>query len=598
MSDPLGLSIGTTNLVAARVGNPPITRRSVLPFAGQVFSGFVERIGDPVPLIADDGTPYGADLLVVEALDAMVVEVGGDPSAQVALAVPAHWNGATLRSLREAMRTKPNLAPNGTPVRLVSDAVASLTALGANPGLPERGVVVLLDFGGGGTSITLADAAAAFEPIETTRLTDFSGDQLDQALLGHVLDEISGEVDPAGTAPVGSLNRLRDECRRAKEELSESPAAEVHVDLPGHQSTVRITREQLEALIEASLAGVLAELDESLSRNGVAASDVSAVVAAGGGARIPLVNRTLSERGHASFVTTPHPAMDAAVGAALFAAYGADADAQTGVAPTALVTSSVVAGDAAPGSSTFRALAWSQDDDRVGDPEPYTGEDPYADPYADSGTTRVVAQYHPRRDDEPRSWQRLPQLILGVAAVIAVVAVGGVAIALTSATEETRPTPSTAPVTASPPPAPPPTSIAPPPVTQAPPQNVVTITSAAPPPPPPPPPTETVTVERPVTTITKTQTTTTTTTTATTTTPTTTTTSETPTTTTTTSETPTMTTSYITLPFVPVPIPIQVPSTPAPYAPPQYQQPQYQQPQYQQPPYQQPQYQQQPQFPY
>ena len=30
MSDPLGLSIGTTNLVAARVGNPPVTRRSVL----------------------------------------------------------------------------------------------------------------------------------------------------------------------------------------------------------------------------------------------------------------------------------------------------------------------------------------------------------------------------------------------------------------------------------------------------------------------------------------------------------------------------------------------------------------------------------------
>ncbi|WP_293244219.1 hypothetical protein [Mycolicibacterium sp.] len=38
-----------------------------------------------------------------------------------------------------------------------------------------------------------------------------------------------------------------------------------------------------------------------------------------------------------------------------------------------------------------------------------------------------------------------------------------------------------------------------------------------------------------------------------------------------------MTTSYITVPFVPVPIPIQVPSTPTPsyqpYQPPVYQQP-------------------------
>ena len=78
MSDPLGLSIGTTNLVAARVGNPPVTRRSMLTLAGQVLSGFVERVGDPVPLVAADGSSYPADVLMVEALDAMVAEAGGD----------------------------------------------------------------------------------------------------------------------------------------------------------------------------------------------------------------------------------------------------------------------------------------------------------------------------------------------------------------------------------------------------------------------------------------------------------------------------------------------------------------------------------------
>lgn len=592
MSDPLGLSIGTTNMVAARVGNPPVTRRSVLPLAGQVLSGFVERVGDPVPMVVDDGTSYRADLLTVEALDAMVVEAGGDPSSPIAIAVPAHWNGATLRALRDAMRTRENLAPNGMPVRLVSDAVASLTAMAANPGLPVRGVVALLDFGGGGTSLTLADAAASFEPVETIRLTDFSGDQIDQILLAHVLDAIAGDVDPAGTASVGSLTRLRDECRRAKEELSESSVADVRVELPRHQSTVRVTRDELDGLLAAPLAGVLTELQEALVRNRIAFADVSAVVAVGGGARIPLITNTLSENDRSPLVTTPHPALDAAVGAALFAAYGADADAQTGVAPTALVTDAVISGDAAPGSSTFRALAWSQDDDTVAEPEPYTGADPYADPYADSSTTRVVAQYHPRTKDGPRSsWQRLPLLIFGVAATTAVVAVGGVAIALTSATDESRPTPSTVPVTATSPPLPPPTSAAPPPpATEPPAQNVAPITSEAPPPPPPPPPqTETVTVERPTTTtVTTTQPTTTTTTTTpttTTTTPTTTT-----TTTTTTSETPTMTTSYITVPFVPVPIPIQVPATQTPT--------QYQTPYYQQPQYQQPQYQQQPQFPY
>ncbi|KAA0102505.1 molecular chaperone [Mycolicibacterium sp. P1-18] len=594
MSDPLGLSIGTTNLVAARVGNQPVIRRSVLSRAGEVLSGFVERVGDPVPLIGQDGTSYRAELLMAEALDAMVVDAGSDASSQIALAVPAHWNGATLRSLRDAMRTTPNLSPNGVPVRLVSDAVAALTALAANPGLPLRGVVALLDFGGGGTSLTLADATASFEPLETTRMTDFSGDHLDQALLAHVLDGIANEVDPAGTAAVGSLGLLREECRLAKERLSEAETAEIRVELPGHQTTVPVTRDQLDALMAEPLAAVLTELDDALLRNRIAPADLSAVVAVGGGAGIPLVTHLLTEAYQNTFVTTPHPALDAAVGAALFAAYGADADAQTGVAPSPLLTGAwpapTRAAAAPPDSSTFRALAWSQDDDTVGDPTPYTGEDPYADPYADSGTTRVVAQYHPRQDDEPRSWLRLPQLLVGAAAVVALVAVGGVAIALTSATDETRPTPTTVPVTATSPPAPPPTSIEPPPPppsTEPPAQNAVTATSQ-PPPPPPPPSTETVTVERPVTTTTTQPTTTTTTTpTTTTTTPTTTTT----TTTTTTSSTPTMTTSYITVPFVPVPIPIQVPASPAPtqpapyapnpyapnpyapYAPPVYQQP-------------------------
>ena len=102
------------------------------------------------------------------------------------------------------------------PARLVSDAVASLTALQTNPGLPSQGVIALLDFGGSGTSITLADAGASFEPIdETTRYTDFSGDQIDQALLSHIVNGIAatGGIDPAATAAVGSLARLREECR-------------------------------------------------------------------------------------------------------------------------------------------------------------------------------------------------------------------------------------------------------------------------------------------------------------------------------------------------------------------------------------------------
>jgi actin-like ATPase involved in cell morphogenesis len=600
MSDPLGLSIGTTNLVAARVGNQPVIRRSVLTLFGHaapevgvpsahtdgiVLSGFVERVGDPVPLVAADGSPHHADQLLVDALQAMVYAAGGQPSPDTAIAVPAHWGTSTLWALRNAMRANPTLAPNGTPVRLISDAVASLTALNANPGLSPNGVVALLDFGGGGTSITLADAASAFEPIEdTTRYTEFSGDQIDQALLNHVLEGITnaGGVDPAATAAVGSLTRLREECRDAKERLSAETVTELIAELPGYRSGIRVTRAELENLIAQPLAGVLTALENALERNRVSWSNVSAVVTIGGGASIPLITQQLSEHSQAPVVTTPQPALDAAVGAALFAAFGTAADANTGVAPVLPVD--IPHPSDVPGSATFRALAWSQDDDTADDVVPYTG-----DLYDTGGTAaRPPVQYvEPTGPiEEPRStWNRLPQLVFGVAAVIAVVAVGGVAVALTSATDSTTATEPPKTATS----APGPTSAAPPPSTP-PPVQTVTVTSEPPPPPPPP----TTTVPPPVTHIvtmtptttepTTTTATTTTTTTTTTTSPTTTTTTPT-TTTTTTTTTPPMTTSYINVPFVPVPIPIQVPNqgpqSQAPQYP--YQAPQYPY-QYQQPP--------------
>ncbi len=124
MTEPLGLSIGMTNLVAARVGRPPVMRRSSSTssptahpksacrprspdFTGArlVLSGFVERVGDPVPLVAADGSAHRGEVVLAEALDAMARTVdGGSP---IAIAVPAHWGPGTVGALRGALRSKP-----------------------------------------------------------------------------------------------------------------------------------------------------------------------------------------------------------------------------------------------------------------------------------------------------------------------------------------------------------------------------------------------------------------------------------------------------------------------------------------------------------
>ena len=402
----MGLSVGATNLAGTRDGQTAVVRPAELTLQGQRLTGFVDRVGDPVPLLAADGAKYRSEELLADALDAMAHAVtGGMPVSDVAVTVPAHWRPSVVDTLRRNLRGK---------LAVVSDATAALTALRANPGLPTHGVIVLCDFGGSGTSITLANAARDFSPFgETVRFADFSGDQIDQALLSHVVTGLA-DVDPSGTAMVGSLSRLRDECRRAKERLSAETATAVVADLPGHRADIRITRTELEDLMQVPLSDFLATLDETLERYGVPTASVAAVATIGGGARIPLVTQRLSEHLRAPVVTTTHPQVTAAEGAALIAHRARAVDTATVMTPTApaavAATVALVANE--------QALAWSEDD-AIEDVLPYNDVPPYSD-VTDSRPEVVFRREQWQDDNEPP--RRSPLVLFGLSAVAATIA--------------------------------------------------------------------------------------------------------------------------------------------------------------------------------
>ena len=283
MTGSLGLSIGTTNLVAAPGDAMPIVRRAVLTMfphrvpevgvpsenprldeRGLVITGFVERVGDPVPMVASDGAAHRGEQLVAQALEAMTrTACPSKPPAKIVATVPAHWRDATIATLTGAIADRPVLCPQGQPMRLVSDSVAALTAMRAQPGLPARGIIALCDLGAAGTSITLADAGAGFSNIApTVRYEDFSGDQIDQILLRQVLTDLN--VDPSATSAVTALRRVREQCRIAKEQLSLETATGFTGPLPGAQQTVPLTRGELESALREPLDGFIAVLGRHL----------------------------------------------------------------------------------------------------------------------------------------------------------------------------------------------------------------------------------------------------------------------------------------------------------------------------------------------
>lgn len=487
MSESLGLSLGVANLVAAREGSAPVARKSVLTVydgrpsevglpeenpnpiePGLVMRGFIERVGDRASLVAADGTKYLGEALTVEALEVMARTVGyGTP---VTVAVPAYWSEGQYAALRAEFFAQPTLAPNGVPPALISDATAALTALRAQPGFPTDGIVVLCDFGAGGTNVTLTNVRANFQQLgPSIRYTDFSGDAIDQLILDHLraaAPDADTTRDGASITRLGALTRLLGECRRAKEHLSAATLATVQA---GSGADVRLSRSELEQLMSQPLDRFVSAVEEILQRNGIPRSNLAAMAIIGGGASIPLVTTRLSGRLQVPVLTTPQPMYSAAIGAAVLGQLQSSAAAATAAGPVVENPTETVA--TAAGVNLPQApVAWSQDADAA-EPVPYTGPEHAIDygrdstGFGDADDDRYPAQA------ARLPWYKRTALVLSVAGAAAAVLLA-VVLALTLGHTNNAPANQ---------PAPPQTSQT---VTVTGPNNSPTVTVIPPPPPP------------------------------------------------------------------------------------------------------------------
>lgn len=409
MRDCLGLSVGATNLVAARADGSATVRPAAVAWRGGYLTGFVERVADPIPIVAPDGSTHPAEGLLNHALAELVSAAGGSGRGMT-MAVPAHWREPLVARVR-AMRPD---------VVVVSDATAALTALRARPGLPARGLVMLCDFGASGTSLTLADAANDFQPVgPTTRYDEFSGELVDRLVLAHLLSE--HDVDATNTSAVASLAGFRDHCRAAKERLSQETATGLPGPVPG--STMRLTRTELDTLLEQPFGGLLDAIDDTLRRAGVPPSGLAAVATVGGGARIPYVTQQLSQALRATVTTTAEAQTVAAIGAALLAGRVPEPATRVVMASQTGTLLAAAVPVPTPMPEPAAALAWSE--------EPVEAEPPsMPEPtYQDHEWARPALDYLPHDVDggerPPLPWYQRPALLFAGAACAVVLASAG-----------------------------------------------------------------------------------------------------------------------------------------------------------------------------
>ncbi|MEE3849964.1 Hsp70 family protein [Gordonia sp. LSe1-13] len=290
---------------------------------------FVDRVGDPVGLVAADGTAVpAADVFAdaVAALTSLVAgEVGDVTAARLVIVHPDTWGGAALEEARAAVAARPALA--GLQIGWHSSAVAAIAAVEHSAGaFPDGSVIVSHDLGASGSTVTVVRTGETPEvlgrPLASSAI---SGREFDRLLTAEVLDvtdagRSAGVFTSDDPTLLDDLARLRAACREAKEALSVDTDAVVDVAVGSVRTDARLVRQDVENLFRPPILESAALIREALVAADVAPADVAAIVATGGGASIPLVAELLSTAGvHAPVVVDPDPVSASAAGAALVA---------------------------------------------------------------------------------------------------------------------------------------------------------------------------------------------------------------------------------------------------------------------------------------
>ena len=144
----LGLSIGSTSL-AAVTPDHAITRKPVLTLfrqrppevgvpsenprldePGLVIADFVDRVGDPIGIVAADGSVHRSGALAADALRALAyTAIGGRALPEsVAVTYPAHWGPKAVDALGSALSRVSNaIATSRSATKASSPAGVSAT---------------------------------------------------------------------------------------------------------------------------------------------------------------------------------------------------------------------------------------------------------------------------------------------------------------------------------------------------------------------------------------------------------------------------------------------------------------------------------------
>ncbi len=225
----------------------------------------------------------------------------GETVTDAVITVPAYFNDSQRQATKDAGRIA------GLNVqRIINEPTAAALAFGLDKTMQGDRKIAVYDLGGGTFDISIIEIADVggekqFEVLSTNGDTFLGGEDFDQRLINHVIDEfrkING-VDLGKDAI--ALQRIKSAAERAKIELSSTQQTEINEPYiamangaPLHLN-MKITRARLESLTEDLIERTIEPCRIALKDAGLKPSDIDDVILVGGQTRMPKVQEKVKE---------------------------------------------------------------------------------------------------------------------------------------------------------------------------------------------------------------------------------------------------------------------------------------------------------------
>ena len=209
--------------------------------------------------------------------------------------VPAYFNDSQRQATKDAA-----VISGMNCMRIINEPTAAAIAYGldkkSDNGGAERNVLIF-DLGGGTFDVSLLTIEEGiFEVKATAGDTHLGGEDFDQRLMNHFIQEFKRKHKKDITGNPRALRRLRTSCERAKRTLSSTAQTSIEIDslFEGIDFYTSITRARFEELNTDLFNKCMDPVEKCMRDAKMDKSQVHEIVLVGGSTRIPKVQTLLT----------------------------------------------------------------------------------------------------------------------------------------------------------------------------------------------------------------------------------------------------------------------------------------------------------------